>query len=116
MFNYSKEDLAIVQCSIQLLQVVLDKVNEYDEDLAILIIRLILYSFSDKFFQQDINEKVSQKLSQQFRRLSSRILSYSMLQQNKKQLEKEIQVSMTTVVNTSYVCIFSNHALKTKEK
>jgi len=94
IFNCSKEDLAIVQCSIQFFQVVLEKVNEYDEDLIVLIIQLILCAISNKFFQSDITEKVFQKLTQLFRRLSGRVLSFSMPYQHKKQLEKEIQVRM----------------------
>ena len=95
IFIFRKEDLATVQCSMQFFQVVLDKVNEYDEELIVLIIQLILYSITDKFLQSDITEKVSQKLTQQFRRLSGRILEHSIPYQNKQQLEKEIRVSKT---------------------
>ena len=95
IFIFRKEDLATVQCSMQFFQVVLDKVIEYDEELIVLIIQLILYSITDKFLQSNITEKVSQKLTQQFRRLNGRILEHSMPYQNKRQLEKEIQVSKT---------------------
>jgi len=95
MLNFSKEDLAIVQCSLQFLQVVLDKVNEYDEDLIVLIIQLILCAISNKVFQPDITGKISLKLTQQFRRLSNRIFSAPMSNQTKRQLKKEIKVNFT---------------------
>jgi len=94
MLNFSKEDLAIVQCSLQFLQVVLDKVNEYDEDLIVLVIQLILCAISNKVFQPDITDKISPMLTKQFRRLSSRIVSPSTSHQTKRQLEIEIQVNL----------------------
>ena len=89
IFIFSKEDLAIVECSIKFFQVVVDKVNEYDEDLIFLIIQLILYAISNKSFQPDIKENVSQKLTLHFQQLSSRVVYHK-----GKQVAKEIQVSV----------------------
>jgi len=89
IFICSKEDIAIVEYSINFFQVVVYQVNEHDEDLIFLIIQLILYAISNKSFQTDIMESVSQKLTQHFQQFSSKVVY-----RKGKQVAKEVQVSM----------------------